>query len=238
MEQLCVTVYEPDAEQKKLIHDALAAYAISHDTEIIIKWLKAKAKDREVQTVAHESRIAFINAGDAQHSVSFGTLIAKENPACGIVYYGGEHPQESRELIEYFSALIPSRPVSYLHSPTERDYYKALNRQNLNAASSKLFLWETKGMKYRVPLGSILYFRSERNYVSLHLKNGEEYSFLGKLANVESQLPPQLFLRAHQSYLVNIAEIMLIDKQKKSLRLSNGEEIFISKAHYKESLEI
>ena len=93
-------------------------------------------------------------------------------------------------------------------------------------------------MKYRVPYDSVLYFRSDRNYVILRLKNGSEYSFLGKLANVEQQLPADLFVRVHQSYLVSKAEILLIDKQKKSVRVNSGEDIYISKAHYKETLDV
>ena len=92
-------------------------------------------------------------------------------------------------------------------------------------------------MKYRIPYGSILYFRSERNCVYIRLKNGTEYSFLGKLTNIEQQLLQNVFVRAHQSYLIKRSEILLIDKQKKAVQLSNGEEIFISKAHYKETLE-
>ena len=71
----------------------------------------------------------------------------------------------------------------------------------------------------------------------MRLKNGAEYSFLGKLTNIEQQLPPNVFVRVHQSYLIKRSEILLIDKQKKAVQLSNGEEIFISKAHYKETLE-
>lgn len=65
-----------------------------------------------------------------------------------------------------------------------------------------------------------------------------EYSWIGKLAKVEQMLPDKLFVRVHQSYLVNKATILLIDKGKKAVRLSSGEDIFISKAHYKETLEI
>lgn len=55
---------------------------------------------------------------------------------------------------------------------------------------------------------------------------------------MEQQLPADLFVRVHQSYLINKTEILLIDKQKKTVRLSNGEDVYISKAHYKETLEI
>ena len=141
-------------------------------------------------------------------------------------------------LIAYFSRLFPARPILYLDSPREKDFYQALRTLSNHNACQKRFGWETKGAKYRIPYDSILYFRSDRNYVIMQLKNGNEYSFLGKLANVEQQLPADLFVRVHQSYLINKTEILMIDKQKKAVRLSSGEDIYISKAHYKETLEI
>lgn len=55
-------------------------------------------------------------------------------------------------------------------------------------------------MKYRIPYGSIQYYRSDRNYVYLHLVSGSEYAFLGKLSGIEAQVPKALFVRVHQSY--------------------------------------
>ena len=147
-------------------------------------------------------------------------------------------PRDVRETVAYFSALFLARPVRYLDRPTERDHYRAVDDVMCRAAGKGLYVCQTKGLRFRLPYESILYFRSDRNYVTVHLRDRTEHSFPGKLANVERQVPKHLFVRVHQSYLVNRAAVRLIDKGKKSVRLSNGEEIFISRAHYQDTLEI
>ena len=238
MERLCLVIYEISETGRKALHDSLAAYSIAENVELIIKWLKPSAKEEEIVSACTEVQIAFVNAGDTQKATKIGSLLYQTNPTCALTYYGDCVPQDGRELIAYFSRLFPARPILYLDSPGERDFYQALRTFWNRGACQKRFVWETKGMKYRVPYDSILYFRSERNYVIMRLKNGDEYSFLGKLANVEQQLPADLFVRVHQSYLISKAEILLIDKQKKTVRLSSGEDVYISKAHYKKTLEI
>lgn len=238
MERLCLVIYETSETGKKALHDSLAAYSIAKNVELIIKWLKPSAKEEEIVSACTEAQIAFVNATDIQKAEQIGNLLYQTNPTCALTYHGDCVPQDIQELISYFSKLFPARPILYLDSPRGNDFYQALCTLCNRGACQKRFVWETKGVKYRVPYDSILYFRSDRNYVILHLKNGKEYSFLGKLANVEQQLPADLFVRVHQSYLVSKAEILLIDKQKKSVRLSSGEDIYISKAHYKETLDV
>lgn len=238
MERLCLVIYETSATGKKVLHDSLAAFSIAENMELVIKWLKPSAKDEEIVSACAEVQVAFVNATDVQKAEQIGNLLYQTNPACALTYYGDCVPQDIRELIAYFSKLFPSRPILYLESPGEQDFYQTLRTLCSREACQKRFVWETKGVKYRIPYAGILYFRSDRNYVIMRLKNGNEYAFLGKLANVEQQLPADLFVRVHQSYLVSKAEILLIDKQKKTVRLSSGEDIYISKAHYKETLDV
>ena len=238
MERLCLVIYETSETGKKALHDSLVAYSIAENIELIIKWLKPSAKEDEIISACTEAQIAFVNASDIQKAEQIGILLYQTSPTCALTYYGHSVPQDVRELIAYFSRLFPARPILYLDSPREKDFYQALRTLSNHNACQKRFGWETKGAKYRIPYDSILYFRSDRNYVIMQLKNGNEYSVLGKLANVEQQLPADLFVRVHQSYLINKTEILMIDKQKKAVRLSSGEDIYISKAHYKETLEI
>ncbi len=238
MEQLCFVIYETSEAGKKALHDSLTAYSFAENVEIVVNWLKPLAKEEEILSACTEAQIAFVSTADAPRAARIGSLLYRVNPSCALIYYGESVPQDIQNLISYFSSLFPARPVLYLDRPAKQEFYQTIHTFCKRIASQKLFVWETKGMKYRIPYDSILYFRSDRNYVFMRLKNGAEYSFLGKLASVESQLPAELFVRVHQSYLVSKADILLINKQKKAIRLRNGEEIFVSKAHYKETLEI
>ncbi len=239
MERFCVVVYETMEERKKTIHDVLAAYAVKQNVEVQIRWLKPSAGDEEIRRACVEAQLAFVSTAAAERAAAIGKLLYQENPACALAYYGYEIPGNIQETVEYFMRLFPARPILYLNRPGYREYYRAVEAAAEDEAQKKnRFCWETKGMQYRVAYSAVLYFRSERNQVVLHLKNGEEHAFPGKLSHVVQMLPIGFFVRVHQSYLVNRAEILLIDKGRKTVRMSTGEEIFISKAHYREALEM
>jgi len=221
-----------------LTNARLAAYAIASNMEIIIKWLKPAAREREIAAACAETRIAFLSTEETEQAVWIGKLLCQTNPDCALIYYGRVVPRTVQESFTYFSGLFPARPILYLDRPADQDYCRAIDTVFSHTASRKLFVWETKGMKLRVPCGSILYFRSERNHVCVHMKDDTEYSYLGRIANAEQRLPRGMFVRVHQSYLINKSEILLIDKSRKTVRMSNGEDIYISRSHYQETLEI
>ena len=56
-----------------------------------------------------------------------------------------------------------------------------------------------------MPVRDIVYFESNNRIVYIHLKDGSDEHFYGKLNNVEKELVAsrQYFLRIHQSFLVN-----------------------------------
>lgn len=235
MDRFCVAIYEPEEQVRKTLHELLVAYAIQQNTEVVIHWLKGAAEEKDLADACTQAQLALISAADGALAAQLGILLHRINGACGLIYYGDGARQDVAATVDYFSRLIPAAPIRYLHRPTAQDFSRAL-WQFCCQAGQEHFLWENKGMKYRVPYGVIQYFRSDRNYVYLHLTSGTEYSFLGKLSNLERQLPPQRFVRVHQSYLVNLAEIVAIDKQQKAVCLRSGDTLFISKARYKQTM--
>lgn len=237
MDRLCVVIYETSDSIRKTLHDVLVAHAIRQDAEVIIQWLKTPLAEKAICNACVEAQLAFVNAEDADKALLIGGLLHQTNPECRLVFYANAVPQEIADTVRYFAGLMPSRPIRFLHQPSFRDFSDTLSDFSAEAASQKHFLWENKGMKYRIPYGSIQYFRSDRNYVYLHLVSGSEYAFLGKLSGIEAQVPKALFIRVHQSYLVNRMEMLAVDKQKKTVLLRSGEEIYISKARYQETVE-
>lgn len=236
MDRLCVMLFETSDSIKKMLREVLVAYAVRQNVEVVIQWLKLPLTEDAIRGACVEAQLAFVSAEDADRAILIGRLLYRTNPECRLVYYGGAVPQETANTVRYFADLIPSGPIRYLHQPSRRDFSDTLSDLFAEAVGKKHFLWENKGMKYRIPYGSIRYFRSDRNYVYLRLVNGNEYAFLGKLSGVEAQLPKELFVRVHQSYLVNRMEILAVDKQKKTVLLRSGEELYISKARYQETM--
>lgn len=238
MERLCVLVYETSEDIKKTLRDLLIAYSIEQDIEVVIQWLKPPIREAAVRKASAEAQLAFVNTDDPNTAVLIGEQVYQCVPDCALIYYGSKLPETACEVKTFLEKLFPARPVRFLDSPNRLMFHQALHELADSAFRSNRFCWENKGMRYRIPYESISYFRSDRNYVHIQLANGTHYSFIGKLTNVEQRLPKNRFVRIHQSYLVNSTKIDVIDKGRKTVLLNSGEEIYISKAHYKEALGV
>lgn len=53
----------------------------------------------------------------------------------------------------------------------------------------------------------ILWLGAYNNYCEIHKKDGKTYCAVHPLIKVEKNLPPDLFVRIHRSYIVNIHEV-------------------------------
>ncbi|MCW3110208.1 MAG: hypothetical protein JWQ09_4714 [Segetibacter sp.] len=67
----------------------------------------------------------------------------------------------------------------------------------------------------------IAFCKSDNCYTFIHLKNGEKLLISKSLAKFSKELDQGKFIRANQSYLVNINFINSIDKRKKDIELLN-----------------
>ena len=78
-----------------------------------------------------------------------------------------------------------------------------------------------------LPLNDILYFESNKRVLIVHTK-GEDYSFYGKLDDIEDSLKNDNFIRIHQSFLVNAFKINSVSKTEVTLK--NGDILPVSKS--------
>lgn len=94
------------------------------------------------------------------------------------------------------------------------------------------FEFTLSGEKYSVDIDNILYLKSEKRVLLLHLLRKErvgEY-FYSTLETVQNQLCDKGFLRAHKSYLVNMAHIQKLTYGK--VVLCNQEELPVSERSF------
>ena len=55
-----------------------------------------------------------------------------------------------------------------------------------------------------VKVANIVYLESAGEYVRLHLADGTQLVTLFRLKNMETTLPPSMFMRVHRSYIINL----------------------------------
>lgn len=96
------------------------------------------------------------------------------------------------------------------------------------------FIYHFRSQEYKVLCDSILYFESNGRKINIHMKNGEDVFYNGKLSDVEKQLSGGKvpFLRIHQSYLVNYHNIKC--RSRADVTLVDGTFLPISEDRKKE----
>lgn len=103
------------------------------------------------------------------------------------------------------------RALDYLLKPIKTDKLSdVLRRAQSQTQTAACFVVQNQEGLYRIPLGDIRYFWSDRRLIHLVTMH-TEYTFYGKLDQVAEQLP-QEFVRIHQRYLVRIGAIDRIEK--------------------------
>jgi len=121
-------------------------------------------------------------------------------------------------------------PLHYLiKSPKLEKLEEALDRFFDKHAEQNFYVKSREGI-LALPVSDILFFEIYGHDLSVHLTSGENHTFSGTLKKIEEDLPSSTFIRAHKSYLVNMAHIVKIARYQ--ITLSTGQSVPISKKNY------
>lgn len=116
-----------------------------------------------------------------------------------LIYISG-YDNYLKELFEVEPFRFLSKPLNYVQFA--RYFKESCKRIN----EAEVFYQFTFNKEIRkVSVKDIVYFESNNRIVYIHLKDGSDEHFYGKLNDVEKELAAsrQYFLRIHQSFLVN-----------------------------------
>jgi DNA-binding LytR/AlgR family response regulator len=81
--------------------------------------------------------------------------------------------------------------------------------------SNNDFLFIKSGYKLlRIKFDEIKYIEGMSEYIKIHLTSSKPVMTLLSLKSVEKQLPADLFMRVHRSYIVNLTKISVIEKNR------------------------
>lgn len=69
----------------------------------------------------------------------------------------------------------------------------------------------------RIHIDDIKYVESANEYIKIYLDNNEVITTLMRLKNIEEQLPNQMFMRIHRSFIVNLSKIKAIERVRVQL---------------------
>lgn len=124
------------------------------------------------------------------------------------------------------------KPQAYISKPfNEKSIYAAIEIAMTNFISSQKptvsavpssqvakdsFFVRDRGMLRKVKFDDIIWLEADGNYTLLHIKD-QKLALRTTLKEVEQQLPAELFIRIHKSFLINISKVTAVGGQKVQL---------------------
>lgn len=120
---------------------------------------------------------------------------------------------------------------SYLEKPVRREDVDALMRAALEAkAAEPGVTLRANGVDQRVPARQVVYAEQAGHNVTVHLVGGREVVGRARLADLEAQLDPQVFVRCHKSYLANLTFVEAVDEDLMVLRMRWGGVVHVRRS--------
>lgn len=113
------------------------------------------------------------------------------------------------------------------------DWFSAVQKQDTYREDRFMFV-KSDYKLLRVCLDDILYIEGLKDYVRIHLHNGEKIMSLMSMKKLEDYLPKPEFLRTHRSYIVRMPEVKSIDR----FRIVFGDTFIPISDNYKEEVQM
>jgi two-component system LytT family response regulator len=128
---------------------------------------------------------------------------------------------------EYAVEGFQVEAVDYLLKPiTFSNFLKAANKvknlveltannqkESVRTTADHLFV-KSDYKLIRIELYDIKYIESQHEYIKIHLINSTPVMTQLSLKSIEEQLPPDRIMRVHRSYVVNLAKITVIERNR------------------------
>ncbi|MFI3206036.1 MAG: LytTR family DNA-binding domain-containing protein [Clostridia bacterium] len=136
------------------------------------------------------------------------------------------------QSIELLVKLLYFRPSYYLKSLDDEKLNVALKimfREYTNKIKDEYFTFKCEGDYVRIPFSKISYLESQAKKVTIHICNEKKrYEFIAKLDDILEKFP-SFFIKCHQSYIVNMNLVRILNKKSQSFTLFTGDNVFISR---------
>lgn len=223
-----IGIFDDNLENIKIIKDEIAKYTIKSNINIEVITVFKNISNKKIKAYVPDINISFVSL-DLENGKEISEQIYDANEDCRILFYS----VKKNEL----DHLLKVRPQGFnLLSDIGTDFLDYMDEIICDIKSSKkVFYYESRASILAISQRNILYLQSDLKYVIINLVNGKFQKIYCKLSQIENKLDND-FLRIHKSYIVNTNYLECIDKSNKTVLLTNGEQLPISEAKYKETL--
>ena len=137
---------------------------------------------------------------------------------------------------EFYREAYDLYAVQYLIKPVKQEsIVKLLQKAQKNLVrqtdKEKTLLYSWWGKSGAIPYGKIRYICTRGHALSICCTDGRIQESTGKLNELERQICGDIFLRCHQSFIVNICHV---ESMNGSVLTIAGEQIPVSRRYYAE----
>jgi len=134
------------------------------------------------------------------------------------------------------------KPISFDRFLKAVDHYLKLHRKPVEMTTTEIrekpedefILLKDSKKTHKVYLSDIKYIESDGDYIRFYLQN-RKLMIRGSLSSMETTLPPALFLRIHNSYIINLKKVNAVTLYSVEI---DGTELPISRSHKEKVLKI
>ncbi|HEX2938899.1 MAG TPA: LytTR family DNA-binding domain-containing protein [Ruminiclostridium sp.] len=181
----------------------------------------------------YEYDIVLLDYDDFSKTKEIIELIRRENMLCSLLLIGNmRNAPDSIQILRYRPSGLFDKSIEFhlLRQSLAFEY-------SLHCQRNQFFCINNKEKIIRFPFPQIEFFMSCQKYVSITTTNNNVYHFLSKLDDVENKISNQVFIRCHKSFIVNIWNVLELDKINHRFRMMSGHTVEISRSHYKDVQE-
>ena len=118
------------------------------------------------------------------------------------------------DAMDYILKPIPY--AVFLKSATKAKSWFEMHQkpvETIQTSSDFLFV-KSEYKLIRIALTDIKYIESANEYIQIHLVNAESVTTLIRLKAMEEQLPKERFMRVHRSFIVNLDQVKVIERNR------------------------
>lgn len=145
---------------------------------------------------------------------------------------------------QYAIEAIRHNAFDYLMKPIQIselkqcvDKIKQESKTNPTKSNLRLKLHTSDSIEF-VNIEDIMYCKSDNAYCEIYTKSGRKLTFTKKMKDLESQLPENLFIRCHNSHIINKTFVVKYNKADGgSIVLDNNIHIPLARARKDKVLE-
>jgi len=245
---MTVAIFEDFERTYELLRECLIGYTIRNNMELNILSFRDINAETTFEKYANSISIALISLNTGRN-LEIGRKMALINPFCIICFYSDKDWK--------LSSVLHTRLYDFVKWETDeiiQDDFDNIMDMLITASiqSKAVFSHHSRSQMFYLPVKDIVYFQSDLKYVKIILctdykfrlneSKSDAVLLYTKLSSIETELSEQgllvQFLRIHQSFLVNMKYIVGVNRQKRTVQLTTGEELPVSESCYKNTLRV